>query len=342
MRLAKSGKPSVADCQRHGHADDHGHDHGRLSILGGHDHHEDLRSASKRSLILALVLISGFMIVEVAGGVLAGSLALLADAGHMLTDAASIALALGAMYFAGKAYSAKRTYGYDRLEILAALVNVLALWLIAIGIFWEAFQRLSQPEQVNGAIVVAVGSAGLVVNLAAAFILYGAARHSLNVAGALAHVLADLVASLGVVVSGGLIWAFGWTLADSVISMLIGILVVISSWGLLARIVNVLLEGVPEHIDIYKLCARIEELNGVSQVHDIHVWTISPGYDALTAHVVVDPDHAGPSDAMLAEIRTIVREKFGINHITVQIEHSAASCTECHDFDHLRMNPRST
>ena len=249
----------AGDDRSHDHHHDDGHSHrNRHGILGGHDHSDALRSASRRSLAGALVLISAYMVAEVVGGILSGSLALLADAGHMLTDAAAIALALAAMYLAGKAYTARRTYGYYRLEILAALSNALALWLIAAGVVWEAVQRLSEPPEVHAPIVLAVGAAGLVVNVAAAWILHGAAKHSLNVAGAFAHVMADLVASVGVLISGGLIWAFGWRIADPIVSIFIGAIILASTWRLLARVVHVLLEGVPEHVDIRELCTRME------------------------------------------------------------------------------------
>ena len=315
----------------HSH-DHHGHGHG---ILGGHDHSDALRSASKRSLAAALVLITTYMVAEVVGGILSGSLALLADAGHMLTDAAAIALALAAMYLAGKPYTARRTYGYHRLEILAALANALALWLVAAGVVWEAVQRLSEPPDVQAPIVVAVGAVGLVVNIAAAWILHGAAKHSLNVAGAFAHVMADLAASVGVLISGGLVWVFGWRIADPIVSIFIGAIILASTWRLLARVVHVLLEGVPEHVDIRELCTRMEALEGVTLVHDIHVWTISPGNDALSAHVLVDPDYPEPLDPLLRRLRRIASEEFGIHHITIQIEGSAEDCTEHHHFDHL-------
>lgn len=325
----------AGDDRSHDHHDDgHGHRHSH-GVLGGHDHSDALRSASRRSLAGALVLISAYMVAEVVGGILSGSLALLADAGHMLTDAAAIALALAAMYLAGKAYTSRRTYGYYRLEILAALANALALWLIAAGVVWEAVQRLSEPPEVHAPIVLAVGAAGLVVNVAAAWMLHGAAKHSLNVAGAFAHVMADLVASVGVLISGGLIWAFGWRIADPIVSIFIGAIILASTWRLLARVVHVLLEGVPEHVDIRELCTRMEALEAVTLVHDIHVWTISPGNDALSAHVLVDPDYPEPLDPLLRRLRKIASEEFGIHHITIQIERSAEDCTEHHHFDHL-------
>ena len=189
----------------HGH-DHHGHDHDHDHHgHGHHDHAHDLRGASKRSLITAFVLISSYMIAEVVGGILSGSLALLADAGHMLTDAASIALALGAMHFASKAASVERTFGYHRLEILAALLNALTLWLIAGWVIIEAYNRFLDVPDVEGGLMLTVGAVGLIVNVAAAWILHSSAEHSVNVEGAFQHVMADLLGSVGVVISGILV-----------------------------------------------------------------------------------------------------------------------------------------
>ena len=311
------------------------HEHHARGPAGIHDHSDELRKASKKSLVMAFSLIAGFMFVEVAGGIISGSLALLADAAHMMADAGAIALALAAMYFSGKPYTASRTYGFFRLEILAALANVLTLWVIAAGIIWEAFRRFSEPSEVQGATVIVVGTIGIAVNLAAAWVLHGSARHSVNVAGAFAHVLADLIGSIGVIVSGILILAFGWVFADPAISVIIGAIIVLGTWRLLSRILHVLLEGTPEHVDIYDVCRRMEALEGVTLVHDIHVWTISPGYDALTAHVLVDPDYPGNSESLLRRLRKIASEEFGIRHITIQLEATLQDCTEDHHFDHL-------
>ena len=325
------------DHHDHGH-DHHGHDHHdhhSHGLFSGHDHSHDLRGASKRSLTTAFVLITSYMFAEVVGGILSGSLALIADAGHMLTDAASIALALVAMHFAGKAASAERTFGYHRLEILAALLNALTLWLIAAWVAIEAYDRFREVPDVEGGLMLTVGSIGLIVNIVAAWILHGSAEHSVNVEGAFQHVMADLLGSVGVVISGILVWAFGWTLADPILSVIIGILILLSTWRLLAKVVHVLLEGVPEHIDVYKLCNEIEEVEGVTLIHDIHVWTIAPGYDALTAHVLTDPEYSGDNLELQRRLREIASHDFGIEHVTIQVEPSPEGCTEHHHVDHL-------
>ena len=321
-----------SDDPKHGHDDgshDH-HDHHHHDLFGGHDHSHELRGASKRSLTAAFVLIVGYMFTEVVVGILSGSLALLADAGHMLTDAVSIALALFAMHFAEKAVTAKRTYGYRRLEILAALLNALTLWLIVVGVLFEAYHRFSDVPEVQGLLMLSVGAIGLVVNIAAAWILHSSTEHSVNVEGAFQHVMADLLGSVGVVISGILVWAFGWVLADPIVSVFIGLLILLSTWRLLAKVIHVLLEGTPEHIDVYKLCSKMEELEGVIMLHDIHVWTLAPGYDALTAHVLADPDYQGDLEPLLRRLREIVSRDFGIDHVTIQLEQSVEGCTERH------------
>ena len=320
-----------------GHPHDHeGHRHG----FGGEDHSRALRGASKRSLVSAFVLIAGFMFVEVIGGILSGSLALLADAGHMLTDAASIALALVAMQFATRRASAERTFGYHRLEILAALLNVFALWLITGWVWFEAYHRFMDVPEVKGGLMLTVGVIGLFVNIGAAWILHGSAEHSVNVEGAFRHVMADLLGSVGVVMSGLLIWAFGWTLADPIISVGIGILILASTWRLLAKVVHVLIEGTPEHIDVYRLCSQMKKVEGVALIHDFHVWTIAPHYEALTAHVLINPDYQGDLDALRRRLREIAAHEFGIGHITLQLETSQKGCTEDHHVDYLLAHAR--
>ena len=320
------------------HDPERGHSH-HAHGPDGHEH--DLRGLSRRRLTTALVLIAGYMGVEVAGGILSGSLALIADAGHMLTDAASIGLALAAMHFADRPASARRTFGYRRLEILAALVNVFTLWLIAGWVIVEAWRRLLTPPDVQGQLVLTVGTAGLAVNVLAAWILHRSAGHSVNVEGAFRHVMADLLGSVGVVVSGALVWAFGWTLADPVLSLFIGILILAGTWRLLGKVVHVLLEGAPAHVDVQRLCREMEGVEGVAQIHDMHVWTIAQGYDALAAHVLIDPDYPDRDlEPVLRRLRAIGSRDFGIHHITIQMERSLDDCTEHHHADGLRARER--
>ena len=281
------------------------------------------------------------MVAEIVGGILSGSLALLADAGHMATDAAAIGLALLAMWIAERAASAERTFGFYRTEILAALLNAVALWLIVAWICFEAYHRFFQEgTHVDGWPVLWVGLGGLAVNIAAAFILHRSSEHSLNAEGAFQHVMADLLGSVGVVVSSVLIITMGWQVADPIISIVIGLLILVSSWGLMTSVVHVLLEGTPENIDVYKLCNDIEELEGVTLVHDVHAWTITSQSDAFTAHVLIDPEFPGSKDSLLTSMKNIAHEEFGISHVTIQMEESVSGCDEYHHVDHLAQRSR--
>ena len=322
----------------HGHDDHSGHDHHDHGH-GGHDHAAELRGASKRSLALSLSLISSYMVAEIIGGILSGSLALLADAGHMATDALAIVMALTAMWLGERAASATRTFGYYRTEILAALANVVGLWLIVAWICLEAYHRFHEISvghlEIEGPLVLYVGLGGLAVNIVAAFLLHRASGHSLNVEGAFQHVLADLLGSVGVVISAALIMAFGWTIADPIISVVIALLILNGTRGLIGRVVNVLLEGAPENLDVYKLCSDIEDVPGVTLIHDVHVWTITSGMVAFTAHVLIDPRYPGDRDELLRSIKDLAHENFGITHATIQAEESVLGCKEDHHVDHL-------
>ncbi len=275
------------------------------------------------------------MLAEVVGGILSGSLALIADAGHMLTDALAILMALVAMWIADRAASAERTFGYQRTEVLAAMLNTVALWVIAAWIVFEAYHRVSGGEaHIDGLPVLLVGIGGLLINLLVAWILHQSAGHSMNVEGAFQHVLADLMGSVGVVVSAIVILTTEWTLIDPILSVLIALLILWSSRHLMATVTNVLLEGAPKHIDVYKLCSDIEELEGVTIIHDVHVWTITSGSEAFTAHIFVDPAYQDLG-TLRSRILDITHNEFGISHVTFQLEHSVVGCKEDHHVDHL-------
>ena len=328
----------------HGAHDDHaGHNHGGHDHAG-HDHHDhDLREAGRRRLYISLGLIGSYMVVEIIGGLISGSLALLADAAHMFTDAAAIGLALFAMWISSRPASVERTFGYHRTEILAALVNALSLWLIAGWIFLEAYHRLSDPPEVLGMHMLIVGAIGLAINVAVVFILHSSAEHSLNVEAAFWHVVADLLGSIGVVISGLLVWFLDWNLADPIISVLIGLLILASSWSLVQKVFQVLVEGTPRRLDMYQVCHTLEEVPGVTLIHDVHCWTITSGYEALTAHVLLDPslpkDQVEPA---LRRLRQIASQEFGISHITLQVEQSIDGCTEDHHVGHLEALQRTS
>lgn len=287
------------------------------------------------------------MIAEVIGGLMSGSLALLADAGHMLTDAAAIVMALLAMWIAERPASVERTFGYHRTEILAALANAFSLWIIAAWIVFEAYHRaFVEVPDINGWPVLFIGMGGLFVNLAAAWILHGASEHSLNVEGALQHVIADLLGSVAVVISAILILTLDQTvpnisIVDPILSVVIALLILWNTRHLIVRITNVLLEGTPEHIDLFELCYEVEEVEGVTLIHDVHVWTITQGNEAFSAHVLMDPSYHEDSQDSLEEIKQIVH-RHGIGHATIQLERSVAECREFHHVGHLEFESRAS
>ncbi len=309
-------------------------DSSQQSILSPPGHAHDHRSASRRSLSIALALIMVYMVVEVVGGLVSGSLALLADAGHMLTDGAAIGLALLAIWVSGRPASIEQTFGFHRTEILAAMLNALSLWLISALIFFEASRRFNDDLQVDGGLMLGVGAVGLLVNLAAAWVLHRSSGESLNVEGAFLHVVADLLGSVAVVAGGILVLAFEWNIADPIFGIVIGVLILASSLRLLWKVVHVLMEGTPSHLDLHHLCQRLEELEGVTGVHDIHAWTITTGYDALSAHVTADPTVMQDPNPVLQALRDIASSEFGIGHVTIQLEDSKDGCVEDHHIEH--------
>ena len=300
----------------------------------GPSHNHDHRSASRRSLSISLALIMAYMLVEVVGGVISGSLALLADAGHMMTDAAAIGLALLAIWVSGRPASIEQTFGFHRTEILAAMLNALSLWFIAALIFFEASRRFGDSLDINGGLMLVVGAIGLLVNLAAAWVLHRASGESLNVEGAFLHVVADLLGSVAVVAAGVLVLSFGWNIADPIFGIVIGVLILVSSFRLLWKVVHVLMEGTPSHLDLHQLCQRLEELEGVTGVHDIHAWSITTGYDALSAHVTADASVMDDPNPVLRRLRDIASSEFGIRHVTIQLEDSMDGCDEDHHIEH--------
>jgi len=257
------------------------------------------------------------MLVELVGGWLAGSLALLADAAHMLADVAALGLALVAAWIAQRPATPERSFGFMRLEILAALINGAVLFAIAIGIGIEAWQRLRVPQHVNGPLLLGVAAAGFVANLAAVILLHRGREHSLNQKGAYLHVLGDLLGSVGALAAGVLVLAFGWMLADPLISVLIGTLVLVSAWRLVKESSDVLLEATPRHIALADVHDRIASVPGVESVHDLHLWTVTSGVVAMSGHLVVK----NPTDNQpILEAVQVRMRALGIQHVTVQVE----------------------
>jgi cobalt-zinc-cadmium efflux system protein len=272
---------------------------------------------SRRRLTVAFAITFVVMVVELVGGWLAGSLALLADAGHMLADAAALAIALFAAWIAQRPATPQRSFGFMRIEILAALLNGAILIVIAIGIGLEAWRRLQVPAPVDGGLLLGVASVGLIANVAAVAILHRGHDHSLNQRGAYLHVLGDLLGSIGALVAGALVLFAGWTLADPAISVLIGLLILSSAWRLVKESTDVLLEATPAHIALADVHDRIASVPGVDSVHDLHLWTVTSGMVAMSGHLVV----RNPTDnqPVLEEVQDRMRA-LGIHHVTVQME----------------------
>jgi cobalt-zinc-cadmium efflux system protein len=288
-----------------GHA--HHHDHGNTHSAG-----------NRRRLALTLVLAAVYMLAEAVGGWLTGSLALLADAGHMLSDAAALGLSLFAIWIAQRPPTPRRTWGYYRTEILAALANGATLVAISVWVVVEAVERFRNPPEVDAPVMMAIAVGGLAVNLTGLAILSGGRNESLNVRGAWLHVLTDALGSVQAIAAGALIWTYGWLWADPVASVLISLLVVYSAWHLLKETLGVLMEGTPAHINLDEVRNALSDLPGVCGVHDLHVWTITSGMEALSAHLVVVEKTS--TALLLQQVQSSLHDRFGIHHTTVQIE----------------------
>ncbi len=280
--------------------------------------HSHSHGSNRRRLTAVLVLTFAYMLAEAIGGFLTNSLALLSDAGHMLADVASLVLALLALWFAARPITTRKTYGYYRMEILAALANGAALVVISLLISYEAFHRFKSPEAVEGFEVTLIAIGGLAVNVVSAFVLHSASRENLNMRGAFLHVMGDALGSVGAIVAGVLIWRLGWILADPLISVAMCLLIMYSSWQLIRESVNILLEGTPSRINIRAVVDAMHTVSGVTDVHDLHVWTISSEMEALSAHVTIQP---GVSHRLVLEgLQAQLRSEFNIGHLTIQIE----------------------
>jgi cobalt-zinc-cadmium efflux system protein len=275
-------------------------------------------SRHKHRLVAVFGLTAGFLVVEAAVGLWTGSLSLLADAVHMLVDAGGVLLSLLAVWVAERPATPAKTYGYYRVEILAALVNGVVLCVMAVGILLATYQRIWQPPHVPGGPLVAVAVLGLAVNMAGLWLLHAGAGESLNVRSAYLEVLGDAVSSGVVIVTGVVILATGWVVVDPIAGAVIALFLLPRTWSLLRQAVNVLLEGAPAHLDVNEIEAALASSPSVRRVHDLHVWTLTSGREAMSAHVVVDP--GAPSDKILEELHVVLHARFGIDHTTIQIE----------------------
>jgi cobalt-zinc-cadmium efflux system protein len=291
----------------------HRHDGG-----AGHSHSHNRAARNRRRLSIVLVLTAVYMLAEAVGGWITGSLALLADAGHMLADVAALALALVAIWFGSRPATPSKTFGYYRLEILAALINGVALVLISGLIFVEAYQRWAEPPVVRSGLMMLIASGGLVINVICAWVLHGDHKDDLNMRGAWLHIIGDALGSVGAICAGALMSVYGWYAADPLFSCLIGLLIIWSSWHLIRESTNVLLEGTPAHINLAAVEDVILQTEGVEDVHDLHVWTITSGREALSAHVI-HVESISQAE-LLKELRAKLLDRFGVDHLTIQME----------------------
>ena len=303
------------------------HDSNRVDLHGPIE-------ARQKSLTIALAVSTLYLLAEVIGGLMANSLALLADAGHMATDVGSLGLALFATWMASRPASVRTTYGFQRVEVLAALTNALSFWAIAIWIFIESYQRFMSPPEVEGPLMLVVGLVGLVVNIIAVWLLKDNAEESLNIEAALIHVIGDLIGSVGVLIAALLVLVFGWRVADPVVGAAIGVLVLLSSSRLLLKVLNVLMQGAPPRLALQRLCQRLEQEGSVTGVHDIHVWSLTTGYDIFSAHITAEIKSVEESSLLLQRLRQIATKDFGVAHVTIQLEESGKECEEAHHIEH--------
>ncbi|MEH7385082.1 cation diffusion facilitator family transporter [Bacillus sp. JJ1521] len=304
----------------HHHHHDHRHDH-----HGHHHHHhyDEVREGNKKGLLIALIITTGIMLLEFFGGLITNSLALLSDSGHMLSDASSLLLSLIAFWFATRPASAKKTYGFYRFEILAALFNAITLFIIAGFIVFEAFKRFFEPPTVASGTMMIIAGIGLLANLLSAWSLIskGDVKNNVNLRSAYLHVLGDALGSVGAIIAGFLMLFFEWYIADPIISVVVAILILKSAWGVLTHSIHILMEGTPITIDQKEVKTTLEEIDGVIDVHDLHIWTITSGMDSLTCHILIKDDY--DSQEVLQRAIDKIRDTFKIEHTTIQIEKSA-------------------
>ena len=296
----------------------HVHAHRGQKTEHGHTHIDDAGGADqRRRLRIALAITSVLLVAEFAGGMAANSLALLADAGHLLTDVGALGLSLFVAWFSRRPETPRRTYGYHRLEILAAFVNGATLLLVSALIVWEAVARLRHPEPVASGLMLAVAALGLGANIASARVLHPASRDSMNVRGAYLHILGDLLGFVGTIVAGLVIWFTGWLSADTIASLFVTLLIVRGAWQLVRDSVDVMLESTPAHISLAAVRAQLEAIPGVESVHDLHVWSVTSGVIALSAHAIVR--EPGRHQHVLEHCHDAL-VLFGITHVTLQLE----------------------
>jgi cobalt-zinc-cadmium efflux system protein len=296
------------------------HHHGAV----GHHHHDHGAHDVGHRLGFAFWLTGLVLVAEVIGAYWSGSLALLADAGHVLTDLGALGLAWFATRLSARPASAEHTYGYHRSGILAALANAVTLLVLAVLICVEAVQRLGHPQPVAALTMLPVATVGLAVNVGLGLYLARSSTDNVNVRAALLHVIGDAVASVGVIVAGVVIWQTGWTAVDPLLSMFIAVLIGVGAWRIVSETLTVLMEGVPKHIDVHQLTTALQGIDGVRAIHDLHVWTIGSGLTALSCHVLIDDLHLSEGASIIQRMTRVVEDRFHIHHVTIQPE-----CESC-------------
>lgn len=294
----------------------------------GQGHGKSAAGRNKKNLIIVFCFTSAYLVAEVIGGIWFNSLALLADAGHMLTDVFGLGLALFAIWFGERPATPEKTYGYYRVEILAALTNAVILIGISLYILYEAYQRFKNPPEVESKGMLLVAGFGLIVNLAGMWILRAGSKESLNMKGAYFEVLSDMLTSIGVIIAGAIMLTTGWYYADPLISAGIGLFILPRTWSLLKDAVGVLLEGTPSDVNITNLRESLSNIAGVEEIHDLHVWSLTSGVNALSVHAVISDGSEG--DDVLERIRECCSQEFKISHVTAQSERVGFACNETH------------
>jgi cobalt-zinc-cadmium efflux system protein len=316
---------SIFQSQREAHDHEHDHDHDGHGHGHGHAHgFQQAPEGGKRDLLIALSITLLMMVAEVVGGLLSNSLALLSDAGHMLTDNLALLLSFFAMKFATMPATERRTFGFYRLEILAALLNGVVLVLLSLYIMYQAYLRMLHPQPVQGTLMLVVAAIGLVANIIGAVFLFKHSHASLNIRGAYLHIVGDALSSVGVVIGGIIILYTDWYQIDPILSILIALVIIYGSWSLVRESVNILLESVPAHINIETVAAEMAKIRGVREAYHIHVWTITSGVYAMSVHVLIDDQPVSGSRDIIDEIKSLLSRKFNVLHSTIQLE-----CDRC-------------
>ncbi|NOU98028.1 cation diffusion facilitator family transporter [Paenibacillus sp. LMG 31456] len=303
----------------HEHAHGHSHNHGHGQ---GHHHQPSSSEGNRKGLTIALIITASIMLLEFFGGIATNSLALLSDSGHMLSDTASLLLSLIAISFAIRPASSNKTFGYLRFEILAALFNGVTLFVVAIFILWEAYHRFLQPPVVASGSMMLIAAVGLLANLASAWSLMrkGDVKNNLNLRSAFLHIISDALGSIGAIIAGLFMLLFSWYIADPIISVIVSLLILKSAWGVIKHTVHILMEGTPASMNRDDVRKALEGIEGVIDVHDLHIWTITSGLDSLSCHLLIEDDQDNQS--ILQQAIRQLEEQFHIQHSTIQIETS--------------------